>query len=253
MADDFEAIAQSVITGLNNLFKVQHPEQVVPARGAPPAPLLPPAAVAPAAPTAKPAVIVPAPIIVKPGQWTLAQMTAEILRNEGGFVDDPQDSGGVTNYGISVNFAKDHPEFFDFDKDHDVDREDIRKITPQQAADAYIRYFFVPAHFDKLPNVSNIMFQAFDMAVNMGVRYRDGESQATKCIQHAVGAPVDGVLGDQTLLYLKSKIGEVGVIAANNLIVDARDHFYEQVVVAHPHDAKFLPGWKKRAERYRAH
>ena len=31
------------------------------------------------------------------------EMTAEIVRREGGFVNDPADPGGATNYGVTIN------------------------------------------------------------------------------------------------------------------------------------------------------
>jgi lysozyme family protein len=182
---------------------------------------------------------------------SLSQMTADILRNEGGFVNDPNDAGGITNYGISVRFAKSHPAFFDVNGDGEVDEADIKALTPDKAQQAYVEYFFLPAHLSLLPNVLNIQMQVFDTAVNTGVRYTDGEAEAVKIIQHAVGIDADGELGAATVRAVFDKMQMLGAIALNNAIVEARISFYSQVETAHPEDKRFVPGWINRANKYK--
>lgn len=205
------------------------------------------------APPVGPVVVNPPPAPSSaPPAWPLAKMTAEIEASEGGFVDDPSDSGGATKYGISLNFAKGHPAFFDVNGDGTVTVEDIKALTAAQAAEAYVEFFYTPARLDQLPNVSNIVMQVFDMAVNMGVNIADGESEAVKVLQHALALTADGEIGPQTLNAVNALVNAGRATYLNNSIVDARIKVYEEIVAAHPQDAKFLKGWENRANKYRA-
>lgn len=248
MTDNFQDIAQGIVDGINSLFPGH------PAAPAPVGHVTVPVTQPPAMPSITPAVGEHKPCCVKSGVWTVASMTAEILRNEGGYVNDPSDSGGATNFGITLGFVTAHREFFGLQaKPGVIDAEDVKHITPTQAANAYIKYFYQAAHYDLVPNVANLVMQLYDMAVNMGVRYSDGESQATKVLQHAIGIQtITGLLDQKTLDILATRLQTAGANVVNNNLVNARINFYKQVVAAHPKDAKFLDGWTKRAIRYHA-
>lgn len=182
---------------------------------------------------------------------TLEEMTYSILQNEGGLSDNPDDSGGITNYGISLAFAEDHPDFFDLDGDGVVTANDIRELTTDRAMQAYVMYFYQPARLDQIPDIAFVRLQIFDLAVNTGVNSFTGESEAIKVLQHAVGTYVDGLLGPMTLKAIQDMQATVGAAVLNNKIVDARLHFYDEVVAAHPEDQEFLNDWRQRANKYR--
>jgi lysozyme family protein len=63
-----------------------------------------------------------------------------VLRHEGGFVNNVHDSGGATNFGISLRFLRDYPGDGDFDGDGDVDIDDIRKMTLTDAKRVYRKH-----------------------------------------------------------------------------------------------------------------
>lgn len=71
---------------------------------------------------------------------------------EGGYVNDPDDPGGETNFGIS---KRAHPEV------------DITNLTQTAAKKIYYKEYWKAASCDKLPSPENIAL--FDMAVNIGV------------------------------------------------------------------------------------
>ncbi len=58
------------------------------------------------------------------------------LKHEGGYVNNPNDRGGETNWGIS---KKNHPN------------EDIKNMTPERASDIYAQDYWMPAGCDALP------------------------------------------------------------------------------------------------------
>ncbi len=105
--------------------------------------------------------------------------------HEGGYVDDPEDPGGETNFGIS---KRSYPE------------EDIKNMTLERAKLLYKRDFWGPAGCDALPEV--MKFQMFDLAVNTSARSKP--TTAIKLLQMAVGANVDGQLGPKTLMAVQS-------------------------------------------------
>lgn len=93
-----------------------------------------------------------------------------ILKHEGGLVNNPNDPGGVTNYGISLRWALDQMRKsgvteFDVDGDGDLDATDIIKLPEVRAIDLYRRYFWDKRYDQLSPAVAT---KVFDMAVNMG-------------------------------------------------------------------------------------
>ena len=58
------------------------------------------------------------------------QEIKHVLKREGGYVNDPDDPGGETKYGIS---KRAHPDV------------DIASLTPESAAEIYKDYYWLPA------------------------------------------------------------------------------------------------------------
>lgn len=175
---------------------------------------------------------------------------ALVLKHEGGFVHDPADPGGATNFGVSLRFAQaelakdgDGDGFLDgdFDRDGDVDVGDIRAMSLEDAADVYFRHWWQRHGYDRI-NDQAVATKVFDLAVNMGA------PQAHKCLQRALRAawfPTadDGVLGPQTL-------SSTNAAEARSLLAALKSEaagFYRGLAAAKPPLAKFLPGWLNRA------
>lgn len=77
-----------------------------------------------------------------------------ILANEGGLTEDPEDKGGITNFGVCLMFAKDTKdvEIFDMDGDGDIDREDIIHLTKEAAEEGFKKYFWDKYKLDDEPS-----------------------------------------------------------------------------------------------------
>lgn len=89
-----------------------------------------------------------------------AACLAEVLRHEGGFVDDPRDAGGATNLGVTLatlSRALGRP----------AGVAELKALTPDGAAPIYRRLYWGPAGCAQLAAGLDLM--AFDTAVNMGV------------------------------------------------------------------------------------
>lgn len=160
-----------------------------------------------------------------------------ILRNEGGYVNDPDDPGGATKYGISLRtLARIGDLDFDLDGDGDIDVDDIRKLTPEKAEEFYYEYFYQPMRVDGL-KCDSLALQAFDMAINAG------KLTAIKLLQLTVGAKVDGILGPKTLAAANTFTDDIGEAFRKH-----RKQWYLDLVARKPKFKKFLNGWLRRCD-----
>lgn len=95
-----------------------------------------------------------------------------LIGHEGGYVNDPNDPGGETNWGIS---KRSYPNV------------NIKTLTRDQAKEIYRRDFWQRIHGDKL--YDGVAFQVFDFAVNSGIE------TAIRALQRAIGVADDGHFG----------------------------------------------------------
>lgn len=103
-----------------------------------------------------------------------------LLGHEGGYVNDPKDPGGETNWGITIAVAR--AEGY---------TGPMRDLPAAKAKEIYRAKYWAPVRADELPD--SVRFDVFDAAVNHGV------GQSAKWLQRAAGAQPDGVIGAQTV------------------------------------------------------
>ena len=108
----------------------------------------------------------------------------QVMKSEGGFVNNPKDPGGMTNLGVTKknweNWVK-----------HPVDEAEMRSLTHEQVKPFYKANYWDLIKGDELP--SGIDYITFDYAVNAGV------GRAAKTLQLALGTTADGVIGKGTI------------------------------------------------------
>lgn len=182
----------------------------------------------------------------------------DVVKREGGFVDNPNDSGEATNYGVSLRYARGDGKLFDLNHDGAVNASDIHSLTPSEAVVCFLMDFFLAPHFDLLPDA--LQPEAMDFAVNAGTHHPAVALQQT--VNHirtsttALAAQVptlaeDGAIGPTTAAACKACVDALGEARVVNAYTDLREAYYRDIVRDKPNLQEFLKGWVNRAEQFR--
>ncbi|NVO55140.1 peptidoglycan-binding protein [Rhodobacteraceae bacterium B1Z28] len=181
---------------------------------------------------------------------TVRQIAKEIVAREGGFVDDPDDPGGATKFGVTIHTMR--RLGLDLTGDDVVTPADVRALSRQQAVDIFVRYYFAKPRIGKLPKVLHA--SVFDMYVNAG-------AQAVKILQNLLREmqfeiAVDGVIGPQTVQASVSAAGPQSITLRDSYGV-ARRNYYFRLADRRQASRKYARsrsggkgGWIKRAEEF---
>lgn len=143
-----------------------------------------------------------------------------VLAHEGGYVNDPADPGGETNYGITVGTARDHGY-----------RGSMRSIPLDVVAQIYRAGYWDRCGCDSLP--AEIRLPLFDGAVN------SGPMRSIQWLQMALGVADDGILGPVTLAAAQAH-PDPSALAAR--IMGHRLDFLSRL----RHWGRFGRGWARR-------
>ncbi|MEP1497283.1 glycosyl hydrolase 108 family protein, partial [Pseudophaeobacter sp.] len=92
---------------------------------------------------------------------SVQHIAKEIVAREGGYVNDPDDPGGATKFGVTIHTMR--RLGLDLDRDGDVDTQDVRKLTREDAVEIFIQHYFVKPQIDLLP--AELQASVFDMYV----------------------------------------------------------------------------------------
>jgi lysozyme family protein len=112
-----------------------------------------------------------------------------VLKEEGGYTNNPADPGGPTNFGITIGDAKHYLE-------PNADANYMKHMTVEQAIGIYGPKYWDKVLGDQLP--AGLDYTLMDYGVNSGV------GRAIKVIQRVVGVTDDGVFGPATLAQLRT-------------------------------------------------
>jgi len=150
-----------------------------------------------------------------------------VLKSEGLWSDDPQDSGGATMKGITLSVYR------EWKGNPHISKDELRVIPDEEVYNLYKELYW-DKHGDDLP--AGIDYAVFDSAVNMGV------GRASKLIQEAVGVTADGVLGPASLSAIQ-KADPKELIEKFSAL---KESFYHGIVERKPDQVKYLKGWLNR-------
>jgi lysozyme family protein len=149
-----------------------------------------------------------------------------IFKAEGGYSDTPGDSGGPTNFGITLATLK------AYDGDQNLTADAVKALTPEMAKEIYRTAYWNRMQCGSLP--PGLDLEVFDFGVNAG------PSEAVKMLQKIVGVTQDGSIGPITLAAL-GQLKPKDVIGRYS---DARLAFYKAL-----NNPEFEQGWANRVSQ----
>lgn len=168
----------------------------------------------------------------------------EVLRLEGGFVDDPDDKGGRTIFGIS---EKANPEWRGWTYiDGMDDKSDINSnVTLREwAIDLYKQKYWDVFELELFPQ--RYAFEMFDIAVNMGVKTATEFAQRiVNILSSTIELKVDGVFGKLTRDGISAVLASKGQDLFAKLLNVMQGYRYIEIMERDYTQEKFI-GWFKR-------
>lgn len=181
---------------------------------------------------------------------TVDAIAEGILRREGGFVNDPDDPGGATKFGVTLNTLR--RLRMDVNRDRRIDVADVRGLTRDMARKIFVSDYFYRPHIDLLP--MGLQPSVFDMYVNAG-------ANAVRILQRLLREMgqvvlVDGVIGPQTA-GAAAAAHRVAPDHLKDAYAIARRNYYYRLADHRPASRKFARrrdggkgGWIVRAEDF---
>lgn len=165
----------------------------------------------------------------------------EVIGVEGGYVNDPADSGGETNWGITVAVAREAGY-----------TGSMRSMPLAEAQRIYKARFWDSLRLEAIAAISPaVALEVFEQAVNMGLDRAGRHLQRAINVLNRAGSDypdiaVDGKPGPRTvtaLNQLRTKRGEMGMKALVRALNLYQGAFYLDLAEKREKDEKFVMGW----------
>ncbi|MBS9716419.1 holin-associated N-acetylmuramidase [Pseudohalocynthiibacter aestuariivivens] len=181
---------------------------------------------------------------------TAKEIAESIVAREGGYVNDRDDPGGATKFGVTLHTMR--RLGIDLTGDGQVTSVDVAQLSRRQAVDIFLEHYFKRPGIDNLP--AQIQASVFDMHVNAG-------ANAVKILQRLLvemghSVQVDGIIGSET-----SRAANAAQQSAQNFLNEAygiaRRNYYYSLADVRPKSRKYARrrdggkgGWIVRAEEF---
>ncbi len=164
-----------------------------------------------------------------------------VLKTEGEFVDDPDDKGGATNKGITMNTWKENAKAL---LNVEPTLDNLKKITEEQATTIYKLRYWDGYGLDNLCD-GDLKYMMFDFCANAG-------HHAVKVIQRTLNqlgakVSVNGQMNAQTI----DAINAADKANLYNTFKNNRLAYYKKIADDDPTQEKFLKGWTDRANGFK--
>lgn len=181
---------------------------------------------------------------------SVEEIAAGIVAREGGYVDDPDDPGGATNFGVTMGTMK--TLGLDLNRDGRIDKQDVRALTRTQAQQIFVEHYFTRPRLAELPQM--VHASVFDMYVNAG-------TNAVKILQRLItrmgfAATADGIVGPNTIAAAHDA-GRAAPLHLADAYGIARRNYYYALADQRPASRKYARtraggkgGWITRAEEF---
>jgi lysozyme family protein len=180
----------------------------------------------------------------------VSEIAREIVAREGGFVNDPADPGGATNFGVTLQTMR--RLGLDLTRDGRVDLADLHALTREDAEKIFIEHYYERPKLNLLPH--GLQASVFDMYVNAGANAVRILQRLLVEMGHQIA--VDGIIGDAT-----AQAANLASVVSPQYLVDAygiaRRNYYLRLADERPLSRKFARtqrgekgGWIRRAEEF---
>lgn len=178
------------------------------------------------------------------------QIAEEIVTREGGYVNDPDDPGGATKYGVTIGTMRALGR--DKDGDGHITVRDVQALTRDDAVEIFVEHYFHRPRIGELPEA--IQASVFDMQVNAG-------ANAVRILQRLLGdmgldCAADGVIGPQTIEQAR-RAAQMAPDHLADAYGIARRNYYYAIGDRRPASRKYARrrdggkgGWITRAEAF---
>ena len=169
------------------------------------------------------------------------KIIADIIRVEGGYVNDPNDSGGETNFGITERVAR----------ENGYDGPMV-ELPYQFAFEIYQKKYWDVLRLDDVENISvSLAAELADTSINMGASRAATFLQRSLNVLNRQGVDypdveVDGRVGDATIGALRAfyrRRGTKGIVVLQNMLNSLQGAFYVVLAETRVKDEDYVYGW----------
>jgi lysozyme family protein len=172
---------------------------------------------------------------------TYENRITNILQNEGGFVNNPNDPGGATNKGICWNtWQNAAPSILGISPT----LENLQNLSTDDAKKIYKSLYWDKNNLDQVQD-GDLRYLIFDFYVN-------AQGNAIKVLQATLNGlgnsvSVDGGMGSQTIAAINS----TDPISLYNSFKTGRQNYYDRISRLNPKLQRFLTGWTNRVNTFK--
>lgn len=156
----------------------------------------------------------------------------KLLRLEGGFVNHPDDRGGITNCGITIQTYREYCG-------QDKTIKDLQNMSYGTWEKIMKDGYWDKVKGDEIDNQSLAEIIA-DWCVNSG-------AVSIRKVQDLVGCKADGIVGPITLSLINTADAE----SLHERIWKARQQHYIDIVKRNPKQKVFMNGWMNRLNQFK--
>ena len=159
-----------------------------------------------------------------------------VFKNEGGFVNDVDDPGGATNFGVTQGVLSQY-------RGHPVSIDEVKSLSEHEAMIIFYELYWKPVACDRMAQTP-IAIALFDVGVLYGVQTAAVMAQRTlkDCDFPLV---LDGHIGPKTIAALNS----VNVTKFMGTLIAHLENRIDRIVATRPKSIKFRDGWRVRARK----
>ena len=171
---------------------------------------------------------------------SLDQIIDNILKLEGGYVNNPNDHGGPTNFGV---IQSEYSVFLG----RSASIQDVKNMKISEAREIFKKKYYLA------PKIDTIADGLQPVVTDACVLY--GPKRAIIFLQevlkdHGAEIDADGSIGDKTATLSKSISAILGSGILVNAYVNKRIEFCQRIVARNPSQSVFLKGWTNRSKSF---